>query len=152
MNEERTGKWLRQVEHIHGHMWHRYSITVNQVMVATVKKINYLLKVKFILINLILSSCSSFSSLRISSLLLKVSLVCLCSTMSDCRLLITVFNCRRSLSDFSCSPSLCLHLQNKDTIISIKINKVYLTLNKDTILLQMYIEINIFLLISMAYS
>jgi hypothetical protein len=74
-------------------------------------------KVKFILINLMLSSSSSFSSLRTSSLLLKVALVCLCSTMSDCRLLITVFNCRRSLSDFSCSPSLCLHLQNKDTII-----------------------------------
>jgi hypothetical protein len=25
---------LRQVEHIRGHLWHRYSITVNQVMVA----------------------------------------------------------------------------------------------------------------------
>jgi hypothetical protein len=37
MNEERTGKCLRQVEHIRGHLWHRYSITVNQVMVATVK-------------------------------------------------------------------------------------------------------------------
>jgi hypothetical protein len=40
MNEERTGKCLRQVEHIHGHLWHRYSITVNQVMVATVKLYN----------------------------------------------------------------------------------------------------------------
>ena len=30
MNEERTGKCLRQVEHIHDHLWHRYSITVNQ--------------------------------------------------------------------------------------------------------------------------
>jgi hypothetical protein len=28
MNEERTGKCLRQVEHIRGHLWHRYSITV----------------------------------------------------------------------------------------------------------------------------
>jgi hypothetical protein len=37
MNEERTGKCLRQVEHICGHVWHRYSITVNKVMVATVK-------------------------------------------------------------------------------------------------------------------
>jgi hypothetical protein len=37
MNEERTGKCLRQVKHIRGHMWHIYSITVNQVMVATVK-------------------------------------------------------------------------------------------------------------------
>jgi hypothetical protein len=25
MNEERTGKCLRQVEHIRGHLWHRYS-------------------------------------------------------------------------------------------------------------------------------
>ena len=32
-----TGKCLRQVEHLHGHLWHRYSITVNQVMVPTVK-------------------------------------------------------------------------------------------------------------------
>jgi hypothetical protein len=36
MNEERTGKCLRQVEHIRGHLWPIYSITVNQVMVATV--------------------------------------------------------------------------------------------------------------------
>ena len=35
MNEERTGKCLRQVEHIRGYLWHSYSITVNQVMVAT---------------------------------------------------------------------------------------------------------------------
>jgi hypothetical protein len=28
MNEERIGKWLRQVEHIRGHLWHRYSVTV----------------------------------------------------------------------------------------------------------------------------
>jgi hypothetical protein len=37
MYEERTGKCLRQVEHIRGHLGHRYSITVNQVMVTTVK-------------------------------------------------------------------------------------------------------------------
>jgi hypothetical protein len=37
MNEERTGKFLRQVEHIRGHLWHRYSIAVNQIMEATVK-------------------------------------------------------------------------------------------------------------------
>jgi len=37
MNEERTGKCLRQMEHIRGHLWQRYSITVNQVMVATLK-------------------------------------------------------------------------------------------------------------------
>ena len=32
-----TRKCLRQVEHIRGHLWHRYSIMVNQVMVANVK-------------------------------------------------------------------------------------------------------------------
>jgi hypothetical protein len=31
------GKCLQQVEHIRGQLWHRYSITVNQVMVLTVK-------------------------------------------------------------------------------------------------------------------
>ena len=29
MNEERTGLCLRQMEHIHGHLWHRYSVTAN---------------------------------------------------------------------------------------------------------------------------
>ena len=38
MNEERTAKCLRQVAYIPGHLWHRYSIAVNQVMVATVKR------------------------------------------------------------------------------------------------------------------
>jgi hypothetical protein len=37
MNEERAGKFSRQVEHIRGNLWHIYSITVNHVMVATVK-------------------------------------------------------------------------------------------------------------------
>ena len=32
----RIGKCLRQVEHILGHLWHRYSIAVNKVMMATV--------------------------------------------------------------------------------------------------------------------
>jgi hypothetical protein len=36
MNEERAEKCL-QVEHIRGHLWHKYSIAVNQVMVAIVK-------------------------------------------------------------------------------------------------------------------
>jgi hypothetical protein len=36
------GKYLRQVEHIRGHLWHRYCIAVNQVMVATVKFLNSL--------------------------------------------------------------------------------------------------------------
>ena len=31
MNEEMTGKCLRQVEHIRGHLWHIYSITVNRI-------------------------------------------------------------------------------------------------------------------------
>jgi hypothetical protein len=35
MNEERIGKCLRQVEDIPGHLWHRYSITINHVMVVT---------------------------------------------------------------------------------------------------------------------
>jgi hypothetical protein len=34
MNVERTGKCLRQVEDIRGHLWHRYSIAINQVMEA----------------------------------------------------------------------------------------------------------------------
>ena len=33
----RTGKCLRQGEYICGHLWQRYSIVVNKVMVATVK-------------------------------------------------------------------------------------------------------------------
>jgi hypothetical protein len=33
----KDGKCLRQVEHIRGHLWHRYSIAVNQVVVITVK-------------------------------------------------------------------------------------------------------------------
>jgi hypothetical protein len=33
MNEEKTGKCLQQVEYIRGHLWHRYSIAVNKVMV-----------------------------------------------------------------------------------------------------------------------
>jgi hypothetical protein len=38
MNGERTGKCLRQVEHIRGYLWHRYSITVNQVMIDDDRK------------------------------------------------------------------------------------------------------------------
>ena len=38
MNEEKIGKCLRQVEHICGHLWHRYSITVNQVMTVKLSK------------------------------------------------------------------------------------------------------------------
>ena len=34
MNEERTGKYLGQEEDIRGHLWHIYSIAVNQVAVA----------------------------------------------------------------------------------------------------------------------
>jgi hypothetical protein len=34
MNEERTGLWLHQKEHICGHLWHRYYVAANQVMVV----------------------------------------------------------------------------------------------------------------------
>jgi hypothetical protein len=37
MNDEEIGKCLQQVEQIRGHLWHRYYITGNQVMVATVQ-------------------------------------------------------------------------------------------------------------------
>jgi hypothetical protein len=37
INEERTGKCLLQVDHICGHLWHRYSVRVNRVMVASEK-------------------------------------------------------------------------------------------------------------------
>jgi len=40
MNEEMTGKWLRQVEHIRGHLVHRYSRTVNQVIYLSVFSFN----------------------------------------------------------------------------------------------------------------
>ena len=49
MNEEMTGKCLQQVEHIRGLVWHRYSITVNQVMVATVKLSNNCVVTLFVL-------------------------------------------------------------------------------------------------------
>ena len=45
MNEERIRKYLRQVEHIRGHLWHRYSITLNQVIMATTKLSKWLLEV-----------------------------------------------------------------------------------------------------------
>jgi hypothetical protein len=38
INEERTRKCLRQVEPIRGHLWHRYSETLEQTMVPTVKR------------------------------------------------------------------------------------------------------------------
>ena len=37
MHKEWTGMCLRQVEYVRGHLWHRYYIAVNQVMVTTVK-------------------------------------------------------------------------------------------------------------------
>jgi hypothetical protein len=41
MNEERTELWLWQTEHICFHLWHRYSVTVKEVvMVATIKLSN----------------------------------------------------------------------------------------------------------------
>ena len=32
MNAERTGLWLRQTEHIRGHLWRRYSVKVSRVL------------------------------------------------------------------------------------------------------------------------
>ena len=43
-NEERTGLWFQQTEYIRGHLWSRYSVTVNHVMVAKVKLSNWRLK------------------------------------------------------------------------------------------------------------
>ena len=40
MNDEKIGLWLRETEHICGHLWHIYSVAVNQVMMATVKLLN----------------------------------------------------------------------------------------------------------------
>jgi len=37
MIEERVGKGLRQVEHIDGDLWHRYSVMFNRVMLVIVK-------------------------------------------------------------------------------------------------------------------
>ena len=37
VTEERTGLWLRQTEHIRGRLWHIYSVSVNQVIMAIVK-------------------------------------------------------------------------------------------------------------------
>jgi hypothetical protein len=36
-DEERTGKCLRPLKYIRGHLWHRYSIAVNQVVVLRPK-------------------------------------------------------------------------------------------------------------------
>lgn len=36
MNEEGIGFWLRQTDHIRGHLWYRCSVTVNQGKMATV--------------------------------------------------------------------------------------------------------------------
>ena len=36
MNDERSGLWLQQTEHIPVSLWQRYSVTVSKVMMATV--------------------------------------------------------------------------------------------------------------------
>ena len=36
INEARRGLWLRQTEHIRGHLWHKFSATFNKVMMTTV--------------------------------------------------------------------------------------------------------------------
>jgi len=48
MNEEMTGRWLRQVEHIRGHLGHRYSVTFDQIMVVTVKRSKWALSRKLL--------------------------------------------------------------------------------------------------------
>jgi hypothetical protein len=35
MNEERAGLCMRQIEHTSDHLWLRYSVTVDQAIVAT---------------------------------------------------------------------------------------------------------------------
>jgi len=37
MNVERVGLWLQQTEQSRGHLWHRNSAMINQVMVANIK-------------------------------------------------------------------------------------------------------------------
>jgi hypothetical protein len=77
MNEERTRKCLRQVEHIRGHLWHKYSITVTQVIVAwitTVVTSSYCFKmtqlfILFLILDLInwnLSSPPFFGGVRVA--------------------------------------------------------------------------------------
>ena len=41
---ERTALLLQRTEHMRGHLWYKYSVTVNQVMVATVKFSRWLLR------------------------------------------------------------------------------------------------------------
>jgi hypothetical protein len=84
MNEERTGKCL-QVEHVRGHLWHRYSITVNQVTVATVKlskwwlQLNSLVEQELHTLPKHLSSPPVFSGVRFTrSLVLYVCFVDRC--------------------------------------------------------------------------
>jgi hypothetical protein len=36
-NEKRVSLWLRQKEHIRDQLWHRYSKTIDQIMVPVVK-------------------------------------------------------------------------------------------------------------------
>ena len=36
LHTQRTRLWLLQTEHIRGYLWHRYSVTVNPVMMTTV--------------------------------------------------------------------------------------------------------------------
>jgi hypothetical protein len=56
MNEQRTGKCLRQTEHIRGNLCHIYSIAVKHVMMATYNHKNY--KKVFSLNYLLNKSCA----------------------------------------------------------------------------------------------
>jgi putative effector of murein hydrolase len=78
VNEERTGKCLRHVEHIRGHFWNRYSVAVNQVMYMFRRSLFVLLyfffsplccpfvfDIRFLIAPLI-SSSSSYSNQKVS--------------------------------------------------------------------------------------
>ena len=58
MNEEKAGKCVRQVEHIRGHLWHRYSKTM---MVVTVKRSIWFWLIWFIVLNVIFSNALAIS-------------------------------------------------------------------------------------------
>jgi hypothetical protein len=94
MNEERTGKCLRQVEHIRGHLWHRYSITVNlgHWRVSLVEQ-------ELLTLSELLSSPPGFSGVRVTrSLVLYVCFVDRC--LSFCLLAIVLSVLRYTDSDY----------------------------------------------------
>ena len=53
------GLWLRQTEHIHGKLWHRYAAMVNQFIVATVQLSMYRIVNSYPQVSQISRSCTS---------------------------------------------------------------------------------------------